>query len=132
MNRFKELVIHIQWNIIQSQRMSEILPLVVIGMDIKDTLLSEISQKQILYVSIYIWNPKITPHIIYIYVYVCMCICVYVYICVCIYVCVHVCIYVYTHAYIHTYVCIYVYISKLIDTENMFVAAKGRGGRWVI
>ena len=45
----------------------------------------------------------------------------------CVYVCVHVCIYVCTYTYMYVYVC----ISKLIDTENMFVVARGRGGRWV-
>ena len=52
---------------------------------------------------------------------------IYVCICVCIFVCVHVCIYVCTYTYMYVYVC----ISKLIDTENMFVVARGTDGRWV-
>ena len=140
--------------------MSEILPLVIIGIDIKDTMLSEISQKHTNTICFHLYmesknNP--THHIhIYIYIYA--------------YVCVHVCICVHIYTYIHIYVCMkvkllsrirlfvtpwtvahqappsmgfsrqeywsglpfpYVYISNLIDTENMFVVTGGRGGRWV-
>ena len=52
------------------------------------------SETQILYVSIYIWNPKISPHIIYMYVYVC------VYLCVCM------CVYM----YVHIHICMYMYV----------------------
>ena len=70
--------------------MSEILPLVIIGIDIKDTMLSEISQKHTNTICFHLYMESKNNPTHHIHIYICICVCA----------CVYMCAYIYIHAYI--------------------------------